>query len=130
MAQRRFRTNVVVSYEPDEGGWVKATLPAMPAVVTAGISREDAREMIVDALMQVLAVEPERQAGGDYGRVRLDVSTAVGAQRNTAARTKPTPTPAANPRLRPGEHMHPAERSPATRPQAENRAADIDRLNE
>jgi len=36
MAQRKFRTNIVVSLEPDEGGWVRATLPGMPSVVTGG----------------------------------------------------------------------------------------------
>jgi predicted RNase H-like HicB family nuclease len=91
MAQRRFRTNVVVSYEPDEAGWIRATLPALPSVTTAGVSREDAREMVVDALMQLLAVEPERQAGGDYERVRLDVSTSHAAQRDTH-RAKPKPS--------------------------------------
>jgi predicted RNase H-like HicB family nuclease len=91
MAQRRFRTNVVVSYEPDEDGWIRATLPAMPSVTTAGVSREDAREMVVDALMQLLAVEPERQAGGDYERVRLDVSTSHAAQRDIQrAKAKPS----------------------------------------
>jgi predicted RNase H-like HicB family nuclease len=83
MAQRKFRTNIVVSYEPDESGWTRASLPAMPEVVTAGVSREDAREMVIDALMQLLAAEPERQAGGDYERVRLDVSTSHAAQRDT-----------------------------------------------
>src|SRR4051812_21638247 len=48
------------------GRLVRATLPGMPSVVTAGVSREDALEMAVDALMQLLAVDPERQAGGDY----------------------------------------------------------------
>ena len=66
MAQRRFRTNVVVSYEPDEAGWIKPTVPAMPSVVSAGTSREDAREMVIDALMQLLAVEREREVDGDY----------------------------------------------------------------
>jgi predicted RNase H-like HicB family nuclease len=91
MAQRKFRTNIVVSYEPDESGWIRASLPAMPEVATAGVSREDAREMVVDALMQLLAVEPERQVGGDYERVRLDVSTGHAAQRDTTrAKAKPT----------------------------------------
>jgi len=53
MAQRKFRTNIVVSYEPDESGWIRASLPAMPEVATAGLSREDAREMVVDAAIQI-----------------------------------------------------------------------------
>ena len=98
MAQRKFRTNIVVSYEPDESGWVRASLPAMPEVVTAGVSREDAREMVVDALMQLLAVEPERPAGADYERVRLDVSTSLAAQRDTTrVKAKPSARPISDP---------------------------------
>src|SRR5262245_48918696 len=83
MSQRKFRTNIVVCYEPDEGGWIKATLPGMPSIVTAGVSRDDAREMAIDALMQLLAGEPEKEAGGDYERVRLDVSAGRSVQRET-----------------------------------------------
>jgi predicted RNase H-like HicB family nuclease len=98
MSQRKFRTNVVVRYEPDECGWVRATLPGMPSIVTAGVSRDDAREMAIDALMQLLAVEPEREGGGDYERVRLDVSTGRSVQRETSrGRPKPAPRPAADP---------------------------------
>jgi predicted RNase H-like HicB family nuclease len=92
MAQRRFRTNLVVRHEEDEAGWIRATLPAMPTVATAGVSREDAREIVIDALMQLLGIEPERQNGGDYERVRLDVSTGGSAQR-TAGRTRPKSPP-------------------------------------
>jgi predicted RNase H-like HicB family nuclease len=99
LAQRKFRTNIVVSYKPDESGWIRASLPAMPEVVTAGVSREDAREMVVDALMQLLAVEPERQAGGDYERVRLDVSISHAAQRDASrAKTKPSAGSTPDPR--------------------------------
>jgi predicted RNase H-like HicB family nuclease len=95
MSQRKFRTNVVVCYEPDEAGWISATLPGMPSVVTAGVSREDAREMAIDALMQLLAAEPERQAGGDYERIRLDVSTGRSVQREPGrGRPKSPPRPA------------------------------------
>jgi hypothetical protein len=92
MPQRKFRTNVVVRYEPDEAGWVRATVLGMPSVTTAGVSRDDAREMVIDALMQLLAVEPEREGGGDYERVRLDVSAGGVAQRD-AGRGRPKTSP-------------------------------------
>ena len=99
MAQRRFRTNVVVSYEPDEGGWMRATLPGVPSVISAGTSRQDARDMVIDTLMQLLAAEPDRQAGGDYERVRLDVSVGHSAQREVArGRPKSSPRPASDTR--------------------------------
>jgi predicted RNase H-like HicB family nuclease len=86
VAQRKFKTNVVICFEPDEAGWVRATLPGMPSVVAAGVSRDDALEMIIAALMQQLAVEPDRGAGGDHERARLDVSIARAVQREGSAR--------------------------------------------
>ena len=86
MAQRKFKTNVVICFEPDEAGWVRATLPGVPSVVAAGVSRDDALEMVVGALMQQLATEPEREASGDHERVRLDVSTARAGQREGGGR--------------------------------------------
>jgi hypothetical protein len=56
MAQRKFRTNVLIRFEPDEAGWVRATVAGMPSVVAAGTSRDDALEMAIHALMQTLAV--------------------------------------------------------------------------
>jgi predicted RNase H-like HicB family nuclease len=99
MAQRRFRTNIVVCFEADDAGWVRASLPGMPDVVTAGVSREDAREMAIDALMQLLAVEPEREPGRDYERVRLDVSEGRSAPREMGrGRPKSPPRPASSDR--------------------------------
>jgi len=99
MAQRKFRTNILVSYEPDEAGWIRATLPGMPSVVTAGMSREDALEMAIHALMQLLAVEPEREVGGDYERVRLDISPGRAIQRDAVrGRPKSAPRPPSEPR--------------------------------
>ena len=71
--QRHFSTDVTVVYEPDESGWTTATLPALPSVITAGRSREDAREKVIDALMEILAVEPGVDAGVDRERVHLDI---------------------------------------------------------
>lgn len=96
MAQRKFRTNIVVSYEPDDAGWVRVTVPGMPSVATAGVSREDALEMAIDALMQLLAVEPDRQAGVEYERVRLDVTAGRSIQGDAGrGRSKPPGRPAA-----------------------------------
>src|SRR5690349_2943836 len=101
MAQRKFRTNVLVCFEPDEAGWVRASLPGLPSVVTAGTSREDALEMVIDALMQLLAVEPERASGGDYERVRLDVASGRALPRETVrGRPKSSPRSAPEPNSR------------------------------
>ena len=89
MPQRKLKTNIVVCLRPDEAGWFRATIPGVPSVVTAGMSREDACVMAVDALMQVLGTEPEREADGTYERVRLEVSIVRAAQRDTGGRGRP-----------------------------------------
>jgi hypothetical protein len=87
--QRKFKTNIVVCLRPEEAGWFRATILGVPAVVTAGMSREDACEMAVVALVQVLGAEPEREADGTYERVRLEVSTVRAVQRDTGGRGRP-----------------------------------------
>jgi hypothetical protein len=48
-------------------------MPAVPSVITAARSREEASESVIDALMEILAVERgSRDADGE--RIRLDGS--------------------------------------------------------
>jgi predicted RNase H-like HicB family nuclease len=44
-----------VAFEPDEGGWVRATIEELPGVITCAPTREEARELIHDALDEWLA---------------------------------------------------------------------------
>ena len=46
---------LAVLYEPVEEGWVMATIPAVPGVISQGRSRSEARENVRDALQEVLA---------------------------------------------------------------------------
>jgi predicted RNase H-like HicB family nuclease len=39
-----------VVFEPDEGGWVRATIEELPEVITCAPTREEARELVRDAL--------------------------------------------------------------------------------
>jgi len=41
-------------YEPVENGWTQARIEELPAVITAGASLEDARELLRDALHEYL----------------------------------------------------------------------------
>ena len=41
-------------YEPVENGWTQARIEELPAVITAGTSLEDARELLRDALHEYL----------------------------------------------------------------------------
>ena len=42
-------------YEPVEDGWIQAQLVELPGVITTGRTREEAREMLRDALAEYLA---------------------------------------------------------------------------
>jgi predicted RNase H-like HicB family nuclease len=53
-------------FEPAEEGWILATLPALPGVVTQGRSLEEARAMLADALREyLLALDDARAPSGD-----------------------------------------------------------------
>lgn len=42
-------------FTPDEHGWTMAQLAEWPSVVTCGRTREEAREMLLDAAREMLA---------------------------------------------------------------------------
>jgi predicted RNase H-like HicB family nuclease len=42
-------------YKPVEDGWIQAQLVELPGVITTGRTREEAREMLRDALAEYLA---------------------------------------------------------------------------
>ncbi|MEX0675345.1 MAG: type II toxin-antitoxin system HicB family antitoxin [Gaiellaceae bacterium] len=44
-----------VVFEPDEQGWVRATIEELPSVITCAPTLEEARELIRDALAEWLA---------------------------------------------------------------------------
>jgi predicted RNase H-like HicB family nuclease len=82
MGRRLFGTDVTISFEPVEGGWTQARIPALPSVITAGPTREEARDAAIDALMEVLAVEPTPVKGAEHERVHLDVLTGRAMERD------------------------------------------------
>jgi len=43
-----------ILYEPVEHGWVQAPIERIPAVITAGPSKEAARSLVLDALREYL----------------------------------------------------------------------------
>jgi predicted RNase H-like HicB family nuclease len=48
------RIALTAIYEPVENGWVQARIEELPAVITAGPTAEDARELLLDALREYL----------------------------------------------------------------------------
>lgn len=56
-----------VVFEPDGGGWVRATIEELPSVITCAPTLEEARELARDALAEWLSARPgaERAAIGE-----------------------------------------------------------------
>lgn len=46
--------NLHVAFEPDERGWVRATIEELPSVITCAPTIEEARELVPDALEEWL----------------------------------------------------------------------------
>lgn len=66
-----------VVFEPDDEGWVRATIEELPGVITCAPTLEEARALIRDALAEWLAAltTTERAAiGSDATRETLTLS--------------------------------------------------------
>lgn len=49
--------NLTILYEQDpDSDWIVATIPEVPGVLSQGKTREEAREMVLDALAGMLAL--------------------------------------------------------------------------
>jgi predicted RNase H-like HicB family nuclease len=65
---------VAVIYERVEDGWVMASVPAVPGVISQGRSRSEARDNVRDALQEVLAYRAsERRAEPETDPLRLTI---------------------------------------------------------
>jgi predicted RNase H-like HicB family nuclease len=64
-------------YEQVEGGWTQARIVEVPGVITAGASRDEARELLRDALREYLASfmedDSEERVGEDRESLRLEL---------------------------------------------------------
>lgn len=48
------KVSVTVLFEPVEEGWIQARIAEFPAVITAAPTQEEARELLIDALLEYL----------------------------------------------------------------------------
>lgn len=64
-----------VVFEPDEGGWVRATIEELPGVVTCAPTRDEARELARDALRALTSAE-RATIGAQATRETLTLSVA------------------------------------------------------
>ncbi len=68
-----------VVFEPDERGWVRATIEGLPGVITCAPTVDEARELVRDALDEWLAAltsEERASIGTDATRETLILSVA------------------------------------------------------
>ena len=78
-AKYAVRMDLHVVFEPDEQGWVRATIEELPGVITCAPTIDEARELVRDALDEWLAAltSEERAAiGPDATRETLTLSVA------------------------------------------------------
>ena len=64
-----------IVYEPVERGWVQARIEGIPQVITAGPTKHEARELVLDALREYLA-SIENGDAADRERVDLLIAGA------------------------------------------------------
>lgn len=62
-------------FEPVEDGWVQARLAELPAVITAAPTRDEAQELLLDALREYLLslAEPSETSAASPDARRIDV---------------------------------------------------------
>jgi predicted RNase H-like HicB family nuclease len=57
--------HLTIRYESGEDGWTIASIPEIPGAVSQGRTRDEAREMVIDALRTLLSSD----AGSDRGDI-------------------------------------------------------------
>jgi predicted RNase H-like HicB family nuclease len=58
--------DLTIAYKPVEGGWTQARILELPAVITAGATRAEAKELVLDALREYL-LPLQSEATGEEG---------------------------------------------------------------
>ncbi|MBJ7458372.1 MAG: type II toxin-antitoxin system HicB family antitoxin [Thermoleophilaceae bacterium] len=64
---------LTIAYEVGDDGWILARVPQLPEVISQGRSRQEAREMVLDALRLVL--ETDAIQSPDSEQVTLAVAS-------------------------------------------------------
>jgi predicted RNase H-like HicB family nuclease len=67
--------NLTILYDEGDNGWIVASIPAVPGVLSQGRTRQEARENVLDALALMLSAEPV-EAGDERERELLHLITA------------------------------------------------------
>jgi predicted RNase H-like HicB family nuclease len=65
--------DLTILYEDGDDGWIVASIPAVPGVLSQGRDRDEARENVLDALALMLSPEPI-EAGDERERELLHLT--------------------------------------------------------
>lgn len=65
--------DLTIVYEDGDEGWIVASIPAVPGVLSQGRDRAEARENVLDALALMLSPEPV-EAGDERERELLHLT--------------------------------------------------------
>jgi predicted RNase H-like HicB family nuclease len=70
--------HLTILYEEGEDGWIVVSIPEVPGVLSQGKTREEAREMVLDALagMLELRAAEHKPQGKAVGSESLDIVAA------------------------------------------------------
>ena len=71
------RMELHIVFEPDEEGWVRATIEELPGVITCAPTRDEARELVRDALdewLGALTSSERATIGADATRETLTLN--------------------------------------------------------
>jgi len=67
--------DVTIVYEAGDDGWVIASIPAVPGVLSQGRTRAEARENVLDALALMLSPDPKRDGDDrEHESLRLTIA--------------------------------------------------------
>jgi predicted RNase H-like HicB family nuclease len=66
--------NLTIVFDEGDDGWIVASIPAVPGVLSQGRTRQEARENVLDALALMLSPEPV-EAGDERERELLHLIT-------------------------------------------------------
>lgn len=71
--------NLHVAFEPDEEGWVRATIEELPSVITCAPTLDEARELVPDAFEEWLtALTSAGRLPADHHARREALTLSVG----------------------------------------------------
>lgn len=65
---------LTVVYEPVDEGWVQARIAELPAVITVGHDKDEARLLVVDALREYLLANAAQMAAATPGEQREELT--------------------------------------------------------